>query len=78
MERDGLITRLDYATNPPHVEYELTDLGRSLMRLIDAMREWSREHLPELLANRTRYGNLAPDLAADVKPAIRHSQKRHT
>ncbi|WP_036567278.1 helix-turn-helix domain-containing protein [Nocardia sp. BMG51109] len=52
MERDGLVTRIDHDTNPPHVEYELTDLGRSLLTVIDTMREWSRHHLAELLANR--------------------------
>lgn len=52
MQRDGLVTRLDHDTNPPHVEYELTELGRSLMSLIDTVREWSQHHLAELLANR--------------------------
>lgn len=55
MHRDGLLTRHEYDTNPPHVEYELTDLGRSLMDLIDAAREWSRCHLDELLAHRRRH-----------------------
>ncbi|MEQ0564878.1 GNAT family N-acetyltransferase [Amycolatopsis sp. NEAU-NG30] len=55
MQRDGLVTRLDRDANPPHVEYELTALGRSLVRVIDAMREWSRGHLAELLAHRQRH-----------------------
>ena len=55
MQRDGLVTRVDHDANPPHVEYELTDLGRSLVRPIEAMREWSRGHLAELLANRRRH-----------------------
>ncbi|RMI31198.1 winged helix-turn-helix transcriptional regulator [Nocardia stercoris] len=54
MTRDGLVTRLDHRTNPPHVEYELTELGRSLVPLIDSMREWSDRHLAELLAHRRR------------------------
>ena len=54
MHRDGLITRQDFDTNPPHVEYQLTDLGLSLVALIDRMREWSEHHLGELLAHRER------------------------
>lgn len=55
MQRDGLITRRDHDANPPHVEYELTELGSSLMSLIDTVREWSQHHLAELLANRRRH-----------------------
>ncbi|MBB5874215.1 DNA-binding HxlR family transcriptional regulator [Allocatelliglobosispora scoriae] len=56
MERDGLVTRTAYAENPPRVEYALTDLGRTLLTLIEAARQWSRAHLPELLAAREAHG----------------------
>jgi DNA-binding HxlR family transcriptional regulator len=52
MQRDGLAVRHDFETNPPHIEYELTDLGRSLITVIDTMRAWSDQHLGELLAHR--------------------------
>lgn len=54
MHRDGLLVRRDHETHPPHVEYELTDLGRSLMDLIDAARAWSDQHLDDLLSARMR------------------------
>ncbi|MGW4720292.1 winged helix-turn-helix transcriptional regulator [Nocardia sp. NPDC004260] len=52
MQRDGLLVRHDHETNPPHVECELTELGRSLMDLIAAARAWSDKHLDDLLAAR--------------------------
>ncbi|MEU5694861.1 helix-turn-helix domain-containing protein [Actinosynnema sp. NPDC020468] len=54
MERDGLVTRTAFDENPPRVEYELTALGRSLLALIGAVREWSSAHLADLLAHRER------------------------
>lgn len=53
MERDGMVTRTEFPVNPPHVEYALTPLGRSLLTLIDAGRDWCREHLPELIEARS-------------------------
>lgn len=41
LERDRLIARNVYAEVPPRVEYSLTDLGRSLMPLIEALISWS-------------------------------------
>ena len=38
MERDALIERRDLGGSPPHVEYTLTERGRRLMPLLDALR----------------------------------------
>ena len=40
MEEDGLVTRKIYAEVPPKVEYTLTDVGKSLKIVIDAMWKW--------------------------------------
>jgi DNA-binding HxlR family transcriptional regulator len=40
LEADGLITRRDRGTVPPHVEYDLTDEGRSLTPVLQALYEW--------------------------------------
>lgn len=40
MEASGLISRTVYAQVPPRVEYTLTELGRSLKPVLDAMVCW--------------------------------------
>jgi len=44
MERNGLVERKVFAQVPPKVEYSLTDLGRSLLPVVDAMCQWGEKH----------------------------------
>lgn len=37
LEKDGIIYRHDYHTNPPKVEYGMTQLGMELKELLDSM-----------------------------------------
>ena len=57
LEGEGIVLRRSYAESPPRVEYELTDKGRALLPVIDAMRCFGREWLVE--AQRERVGSAA-------------------
>ena len=50
---DGLVRRTAYAEVPPRVEYELTELGRTLLPLVISLAEWAMAHHEEINANRT-------------------------
>ena len=41
LERDGLVTRTVTPSIPPRVDYELTDLGRSLLVPVQALGSWA-------------------------------------
>jgi DNA-binding HxlR family transcriptional regulator len=41
LERDGLVVRTYYPEVPPRVEYEISDLGRSLAPLFASLADWS-------------------------------------
>ncbi|MBZ6075684.1 winged helix-turn-helix transcriptional regulator [Microvirga puerhi] len=45
LEADGLVTRTVYAQVPPRVEYDLSDLGRSLEPVLVAMKTWGDANL---------------------------------
>lgn len=45
LEGCGLISREAFLEIPPRVEYQLTDMGKSLLPLIKNLVEWSTDHL---------------------------------
>lgn len=56
MEADALVKRTVIDVIPPHVEYGLTPLGRTLSEPLVAICQWAMDHLPELQAARARNG----------------------
>lgn len=57
LEADGLVSRKMYQQIPPKVEYELTDLGRSLRPLISQLQVWADENFQAIKRNRKRYAD---------------------
>ena len=55
MERDGLINRYIYAEVPPRVEYDLTQLGTSLLQAVSTIANWSEDNVAEIMKARTKY-----------------------
>lgn len=40
LESDGFIHRHDFKEVPPRVEYNLTELGKSIMAVLEVMKQW--------------------------------------
>ena len=62
MEESGLVTRTVYPEVPPRVEYSLTELGRSLKPVLDAMWDWGENYKSKNAVSQQENG------AASVKP----------
>jgi DNA-binding HxlR family transcriptional regulator len=45
LEEDNLIIRTVYPVVPPKVEYQLSELGKSINPILDAMREWGTDYM---------------------------------
>jgi DNA-binding HxlR family transcriptional regulator len=65
LERDGLVARVVYASVPPKVEYSLTELGRTLVRILEAIRQWSEKSIEDVLKARDDYDTRTKSEASD-------------
>jgi len=61
LEEAGIVERHTYPEVPPRVEYSLTEKGRALIPIIDAMRAYGRDWLGG-------DGNAIPVLLTDEQP----------
>lgn len=55
LEADALVSRTVYAEVPPKVEYQLTDLGRSLVPMIVQLTEWAQNNMIKITAHRHEF-----------------------
>lgn len=44
MVDDGLVAKTIYPELPPRSEYKMTELGKSLLPIIDSMLKWGEDH----------------------------------
>lgn len=52
LEADGLVSRTVYSEVPIRVEYELTDIGKSLVPIIAELTEWAQKNMKSIMTKR--------------------------
>ena len=62
LERDGLVSRTVTPSIPPRVDYELTELGRSLVGPLHGLELWALAHVEDIHAAHDRF-----DAEADAR-----------
>lgn len=55
LEADGLISRKVYPEIPPRVEYQLTELGQSLMPFLESLTGWAEKNIGAILESREKF-----------------------
>lgn len=58
LEADGLVTRTVYSEVPIRVEYELTDIGRTLVPIIIQLTEWAQNNMKSIMHKRKAFGEV--------------------
>jgi DNA-binding HxlR family transcriptional regulator len=68
LQRAGIVRRHSYPESPPRVEYELTDKGRDLIPILDAMTDFGRSWLvPAASGANTRRSPRVPQGRRDAR-----------
>ena len=47
LEQSGILVKTIHSTMPPRTSYELTDAGRALKPVFEAIAQWSEKHLAD-------------------------------
>ncbi len=55
LERDGLVSRTVTPSIPPRVDYELTELGLSLVEPLHGLELWALEHVADIHEAHARF-----------------------
>jgi DNA-binding HxlR family transcriptional regulator len=59
LQRNGLISRTVFPTQPPSVEYRLTPLGESLLEPLQALVLWAETNYARIIAARAHFDQKA-------------------
>lgn len=60
LERDGLVSRTSYPQVPPRVDYELTELGRTLLDPVLGLIGWVQQNQPQVERQRAAFDGNEP------------------
>ncbi|MFM1451806.1 helix-turn-helix domain-containing protein [Yersinia enterocolitica] len=52
LEEDGFVDRIAYPVVPPHVEYQLTPLGKEVQEQVEGLAVWLEENLHRIMEKR--------------------------
>jgi DNA-binding HxlR family transcriptional regulator len=55
LERDGMVVREVFPEVPPRVEYEITDLGKSLLGPTQGLVDWAKAHWERVRRSQSAY-----------------------
>ncbi|MEL6363175.1 MAG: helix-turn-helix domain-containing protein [Pseudomonadota bacterium] len=61
LERDGLVSRTLYDERPIRVEYDLTNLGRSLLPHVRSLKDWAEQNWRSVEASHARFDETHSD-----------------
>jgi DNA-binding HxlR family transcriptional regulator len=64
LEREGLVSRTVFPVVPPRVDYELTELGSTLLDTIQSLVAWAGQHGNEIRRARDAYDARAAEASA--------------
>jgi DNA-binding HxlR family transcriptional regulator len=63
LERDGFVTRTVTPSIPPRVDYELTEIGRTLIEPLNRLGEWAATHRQQVEDARAAYDEASAESA---------------
>ena len=55
LERDGVVSRAVTPSIPPRVDYELTELGHSLLKPVTALSQWALDNVEAIHEAQARF-----------------------
>ena len=72
LERDGLLTRTMYPTIPPRVDYELTDMGRTLLKPVMALVSWANDNQVAIAEAHARFDDKPEPDQVSIRGIVYH------